>query len=94
MESMFQLTGFLGVAAVWIGVVLTLLLHALLAKAVTDDCFRMVAAGREPMILNAFAWLLLVLLTGIVGFSVFWAVHYSSWRDPACDRTTGATRDP
>jgi nitric oxide reductase large subunit len=91
---MFQLTGFLGVAAVWIGVVLTLLLHILLAKAVTDDCFRMVAKGREPMILTAFVWLLLVLLTGVLGFALFWAMHYSSWRDPAQDRSTGPTSTP
>jgi hypothetical protein len=92
MDALFQLAGFLGVAAMWIGVVLTLLLHVLLAKAVTDDCFRMVARGREPMILNAFTWLLLVLLTGIVGFGVFWAMHYSTWRDATQDRTTGPAR--
>ena len=94
MDSMFEVGGFVGTAAVWIVVVLTFLLHVLLAKAVTDDCFRMVAKGREPMILSAFVWLLLVLVTGVLGFTVFWAMHYSSWRDPAHDRTTEPTSTP
>jgi len=94
MDSMFEVTGFVGTAAVWIVVVLTLLLHVLLAKAVTDDCFRLVGQGREPMILSAFVWLLLVLVTGVLGFAVFWAMHYSSWRDPALDRRTGPTSTP
>jgi hypothetical protein len=46
------------------------------------------------MILSAFVWLLLVLVTGVLGFAVFWAMHYSSWRDPALDRRPGPTSTP
>lgn len=87
MDTLFQATSFIGAAAVWIGVLLTLLLHILLAKAVADDCVHLTDNGRQPMLINAFVWLLAVLLSGLIGFALFWLMHYSSLRDASQDRS-------
>jgi hypothetical protein len=66
-------------------VALWVLLHLALSLAVVADGGVLRKKSREPQLLNSAGWWLFTVLSGPIGFGFYWAMHHSSWRDPASD---------
>jgi hypothetical protein len=66
-------------------VCLWVLLHIVLSYAVLGNVGDMRKGGREPQLLNGAGWWFFTILSGPIGFAFYWAMHHSSWRDPASD---------
>lgn len=67
------------------GLILWLFVHIVLAQSVANDVDRLRQAGREPRFMGKLGWAFIVLVTGVVGFALYWVMHHSSLRDPASD---------
>jgi hypothetical protein len=68
------------------GLCMYVIVSVVLAQATSNDADRLRESGREPQVLGSVGWALLVLVTNVIGFAVYWVMHYSVWRDPATDR--------
>lgn len=55
--------------------------HVMLAVAVYQDTHRRIAGMKRLLFLGPFAWSAAVLLGGLAGLGLYWAMHYSSLRD-------------
>ncbi len=73
---LYQTIAFLSFAAL----VLTCLLHVIIAIAVFRDARDLRYSQKGPFLLPPIAWSLISLLTGILGLALYWVIHHSTLR--------------
>ena len=78
------LGAFAGVAAIAM-LAAMVIVHVLLATSVMNDIGELAKLKRGPRFMFAPGWGFVVLITGPIGFALYWVVHHSSLRDPQSD---------
>ncbi len=58
--------------------ILTAILHLLMAAGVAKDVGYLQKQGAQPWFLPPFAWVLAVLLSGLWALGIYWLLHHSS----------------
>jgi hypothetical protein len=67
--------------------VLWFTLHWVLTIAVARDIQLLREGSREPRFLGSVGWPFVTLVTGPLGFALYWVMHHSTLRDPKSDVT-------
>ena len=62
-----------------------IIVQIMLATSVMNDIDELKKAGRAPRFFRSGGWGFVVLITGVIGFAYYWAIHHSAWRDPQSD---------
>lgn len=57
---------------------LTVLVHMICALSVSKDLSNLIRRNIIPRLMSEFSWIIVVLLTGIWGLLIYWAIHHSS----------------
>lgn len=71
--------GGLGLFAIVYGIIVVLV-HIIMALAVNGDAKRLVSDRGGLFLFGPFLWGWIVLIFGIAGFALYWAIHHSSLR--------------
>jgi len=61
------------------------ILNIILAVAVYLDAERQIARQRPLFFFGSGFWTIVVLVTGLLGLAVYWAMHHSTLRPPSND---------
>ncbi len=93
-EDLLRFSSFVTTVATLLVLGLYVILGAVLAQSTANDVDRLRTSGREPQILGSVGWAFFVLITNVVGFAIYWVMHYSSWRDASTDRQTTQRSNP
>lgn len=64
-----------------IAVVLSFILHCILAYAVYQDAQRLDRMPSRLFLVGPILWSLITLLSGVLGLAIYWLVHYSELAD-------------
>ena len=87
-QELLEFSSFVTTVAALVVLGLYVILGAVLAQCTANDVDRLRESGREPHLLGSVGWAFFVLITNVVGFAIYWVMHYSSWRDASTDRQT------
>ena len=60
--------------------IIVFLIHVIMALAVNGDAKRLVSDRSGLFLFGPFLWGWIVLIFGIAGFALYWAIHHSSLR--------------
>lgn len=71
--------GSLGLFVIAYGIIVVLV-HIIMALAVNGDAKRLVSDRGGLFLFGPFFWGWIVLIFGIAGFALYWAIHHSSLR--------------
>jgi len=66
---------------------LTIFLHVILALATYRDAKSQYDLQRGLFLVGPGVWGFAVLLTGLIGVTIYWAIHHSTLRPPSNDST-------
>jgi len=58
--------------------VLTALVHLLIASGIAKDVGQLTKREINPLLLPGYAWVLAGLVGGIITLGLYWVIHYSS----------------
>jgi len=72
--------GSIGILALICGA-LVFIVHIIMALAVNGDAKRLIANRGGLFLFGPFLWGWIVLIFGLPGFVVYWAIHHSTLRD-------------
>lgn len=77
----------------WAIVVVSALVHLIVAVAVMNDSALVQRRGARLMFFDTLGWTLIALMTGLLGLVAYWLMHHSSFRSDLPESGTKGSKD-